>query len=307
MKRIVSLTLIVIFITSLSLAVKSTQVRIEEIKEVEKPVEQEIAKYKPIPILSGEISKPIFSATSVFAVDIDSGLTLYEKNSEEPILPASTTKIVTALVAMDYYLLDDVLTVGKISVTGQKMRLVEGEKITAKNLLYGLLIFSANDAAEVLAESYPGGRGEFISSMNRKAKKIKLSNTSFTNPSGLDGGDHHSTARDLVRAASYAIQNPFFAEVVATTEKKVTSIDGKTVHNLTNINELVGEIDGVLGVKTGWTENAHENLVTFINRDDKRVMIALLGSQDRFSETTELIDWIFENYSWEEVAGPEID
>jgi D-alanyl-D-alanine carboxypeptidase (penicillin-binding protein 5/6) len=306
MQRIVFLTLIIIFIASSTLAVKGMQMRIEENEEVAKEVEYQ-ANYKPIPILNEKTTKPILTALSIYAADIDSGLTLYEKNSEEPILPASTTKIVTALVAMDYYLLDDVITVGDISVPGQKMNLVKNEKISARDLLYGLLIFSANDAAEVLAEGYPGGRGEFIDSMNRKAEKIKLSNTSFTNPTGLDGGDHYSTARDLVRAASYAIQKPFFAEVVATTEKKVTSIDGKTVHNLTNINELVGEIDGVLGVKTGWTENAQENLITFINRDEKRVMIALLGSEDRFSETKELIDWIFDNYSWEEVAGPEVE
>jgi D-alanyl-D-alanine carboxypeptidase len=304
MQKIVFLTLIIIFIVSSTLAVKGMQMRVEENEQVIKEVEYQ-AEYKPIPILNEKVPKLTFTASSVFAADIDSGLTLYEKDSEEPILPASTTKIVTALVAMDYYLLDDVLTVGSISVPGQKMNLIKGEKITARDLLYGLLIFSANDAAEVLAESYPGGREEFISSMNRKANKIKLSNTSFANPTGLDGGDHYSTARDLVRAASFAMQKPFFAEVVATTDKKVTSIDGKIIHKLTNINELVGEIDGVLGVKTGWTEDAQENLVTFISRDEKRVMIALLGSKDRFSETKQLIDWIFDNYSWEEVVGPD--
>lgn len=304
MRRITLLTIIFAFIVSSTLAFIGMQMRIGESGEVEKKVQFE-RKYKPIPLLSDNSSQPILTASSVFANDIDSGLTLFEKNAETPILPASTTKIVTALVAMDYYLLDDVLTVGKISVTGQKMRLVEGEMIAAKDLLYGLLIFSANDAAEVLAENYPGGRDEFISSMNRKAKKVNLSNTSFTNPTGLDGGDHYSTAKDLVRAASYGIQQPFFAEVVATAEKVVTSIDGKFVHNLTNINELVGEVDGVLGVKTGWTENAQENLITYINRDDKRIMIALLGSEDRFNETKQLINWIFESYRWEEVVGPE--
>jgi D-alanyl-D-alanine carboxypeptidase len=282
------------------------QMRVGESGEVERKVQIE-KEYKPIPLLSESSPQLILTASSIFANDIDSGLTLFEKNADTPILPASTTKIITALVAMDYYFLDDVLTVGTISIPGQKMHLVEGEKITARDLLYGLLIFSANDAAEVLAGSYPGGRDEFISSMNRKAKKINLSNTSFTNPTGLDGGDHYSTAKDLARAASYGIQKPFFAEVVATQKKVVTSIDRKIVHNLTNINELVGEVDGVLGVKTGWTENAHESLITYINRDDRRVMIALLGSGDRFKETKQLIDWIFENYKWEEVTGPEVE
>jgi len=306
MKRIALLSIIFVFIASSTLAIISMQMRVGESREVERKVQIE-KEYKPIPLLSENPPQPMLTASSIFASDIDSGLTLFEKNADTPILPASTTKIITALVAIDYYLLDDVLTVGMISIPGQKMRLVEGEKITVRDLLYGLLIFSANDAAEVLAENYPGGRDEFISSMNRKAKKINLSNTSFTNPTGLDGGGHYSTAKDLVRAASYGIQKPFFAEVVATQKKVVTSIDGKIVHNLTNINELVGEVDGVLGVKTGWTENAHENLVTYINRDDNRVMIALLGSGDRFEETKQLIDWIFENYKWEEVAGPEVE
>jgi len=283
------------------------QMRVRESGEVvENKVELE-REYKPIPLLSENSPPPILSASSIFAYDIGSGLTLFETNAETPILPASTTKIVTALVAMDYYFLDDVLTVGEITVPGQKMKLVEKEKITVRDLLYGLLIFSANDAAEVLAENYPGGRDEFISSMNRKAKKINLSNTSFANPTGLDGGGHYSTAKDLVRAASYGINKPFFAEVVATTDKVVTSIDGEIVHNLTNINELVGEVDGVMGVKTGWTENAQENLVTYINRDDRQIMIALLGSEDRFKETEQLIDWLFDNYKWEEVAGPEVE
>lgn len=308
MKKIIFLTIILTFFVSLTLAITSIQTS-DPKSEVEEDVKEVIIKksYKPIPVLREDYSDPDLTAKSVFVNDIDTGSILFEKNADTPILPASTTKIITALVAMDYYSLDDVLKVNGISVVGQKMNLVDGEEITARNLLYGLLIFSANDAAEIFAQNYPGGRDEFISSMNRKAQEINLDNSSFTNPSGLETGDHYSTARDLVRAASYAQKNPFFAEVVATPEIKVTSIDGKIVHNLTNINELVGEVDGVLGVKTGWTENAQENLVTYINRDNKRVMIALLGSEDRFKETTVLIDWIFENYSWEEVSGPQLE
>lgn len=244
---------------------------------------------------------PVISAQSVLAVDLDSGKTLYEKNPDLALLPASTTKIVTALVAMGYYPDDAILTVNGIRVDGQKMGLVSGEKIKAKDLINGLLIYSANDAAEVLAANYPGGRDAFIAAMNLKARQLNLTNTNFTNPSGLETANHFSTARDLVRVSKHAMQNDQFAKVVATRESVVKSADGKINHKLANINELIGKVDGVLGVKTGWTENARENLVTYIERDGKRIMIALLASQDRFGETEELIEWIFENYEWEEI------
>lgn len=258
--------------------------------------------FTPLPRLHEEVTFPIISAQAALAIDLDSGVTLYEKDPDKLLLPASTTKIITALVAMDYYPPDMVIKVGKVKVEGQKMGLVEGEEITAGDLLYGLLIFSANDAAEVLAQNFPGGRDLFIAAMNLKARQLHLENSNFINPSGLDGGTHVSTARDLIRVSEIAMQNPKFAEIVGTKEKEVKSVDGKISHKLVNINELVGSVDGVLGVKTGWTEGARENLVTYIERNGKKVMIALLASQDRFGETRELIEWIFDSYQWKEIT-----
>jgi D-alanyl-D-alanine carboxypeptidase (penicillin-binding protein 5/6) len=258
----------------------------------------------PNPVLSENTSFPIISARAALAVDLDSGVALYEKDPENSLLPASTTKIATALVAMDYYPEDAVLKVGKIQIEGQKMGLVEGEEITARDLLYGLLVFSANDAAEVLAENFPGGRELFIASMNLKVKDLQLENTNFTNPSGLDGEGQFTTAKDLVRLSTVAMKNPRFAEIVRQKEIEVKSTDGRIIHELVTTNELLGNVEGVLGVKTGWTEDARENLVTYIEKDGRRVMIALLASQDRFGETKELIGWIFGNYKWKEVALP---
>lgn len=257
--------------------------------------------FTPIPILSEEAGFPVLSAQAALAVDLDSGITLYEKNPEKPLLPASTTKIVTALVAMDYYQEKASLTVGRVGVEGQKMGLVVGEVITVENLLYGLLVYSANDAAEVLADNFPGGRESFIAAMNLKAEKLHLDNTHFSNPSGLDGNGHMATARDLIRVSEIAMNNKKFRKIVGTKEKEVTSVDGKIKHRLVNINELLGEVEGVLGVKTGWTENARENLVTYLERDGRRIMAVLLASQDRFGETEELIDWVFNNYQWQPV------
>jgi D-alanyl-D-alanine carboxypeptidase (penicillin-binding protein 5/6) len=259
--------------------------------------------FSPIPILTNDNLYPVLSAQSALVIDVDSGISLYEKEPDKELLPASTTKIITALVAMDHFPDDLVVEIKLSKVEGQKMGLKNGEKIKIGDLLYGLLVYSANDAAEALAAAYPGGRDVFIQTMNDKAKELHLNNSSFKNPTGLDGGGHYTTARDLIRVSKVAMRIPRFAEIVGTKEKIITSVNG-VIHKIFNINELLGKVQGVLGVKTGWTENARENLVTYVERDGKKVMIVLLGSQDRFGETTELINWIYDNYSWQEVKYP---
>lgn len=305
-----------VFITSSAL-VLSLVIKTDFTAEV-KSVSKINPDLPPVPVLGIDTSFPLVSAQAALVVDWDSMVTLYEKNPDASLLPASTTKIVTALVAMDYYSDDVILEVGKVNVEGQKMGLRQGEKISAGNLLLGLLVFSANDAAEVLAQDYCAprslgevgscGRDNFVIAMNQKARDLNLENSFFANPTGLDGnGDRiTSTAKDLVRISMVAMEIRRFADIVKTKEITVASVDGKISHKLYNINELVGQVDGVLGVKTGWTENARENLVTYIERDGHKIIIALLGSQDRFGETKELINWIFNAYRWEEVKLPQV-
>lgn len=284
--------LCIAIITIFSSDIKGRAVKTNELKSNEE--ETVIIK----PSLKDGVLFPIVSAQSVLAIDLLSKTILYEKNPDQKLLPASTTKIVTALVALQEYELDQIMKVGKVNVTGQKMGLKMGEQLLFSDLLNGLLIYSANDAAEVIAESHPLGRNAFISLMNEKVLSLGLTNTHFTNPTGLDSGDQYLTARDLSVISEYAMDNLVFSEIVATKERIVKSIDNKNTHKLVNINKLVGDVPGVLGVKTGWTENARENLVTYIERDNKKVMIVVLGSSDRFGETRELIEWIFESYSW---------
>ena len=261
--------------------------------------------FPPNPVLAAEFSFPVISSQGAFAIDLNSGVPLYEKNADAALLPASTTKIITALVALDNYQLDQVLTVGKgVKVDGQKMGLYPGEQMKVKDLLYGLLVYSANDAAMVLAQNFQGGYSDFIDAMNTKAAEIFMINSHFENPVGLDGIGQYSTAKDLVRASEVAMRNPEFAKIVGTKQITVVDVTGKSIYNLRNINELLGSVPGVLGVKTGWTKNARENLVTYIERDGHRVIIAVLGSQDRFGETKELADWIFSNYEWQSVTLP---
>lgn len=257
-----------------------------------------------LPKLSDTSTFPILSAQGAMAVDLDSAVVLFEKNADYPLLPASTTKIMTALVVLDHYKPEQIIKVGRVSVEGQKMHLIMNEEITVEDLLYGLLVYSANDAAEAFAADFPQGRDAFIKAMNEKAIKVGMKNTKFVNPTGLDQDGHRSTARDMVHLAQIAMSNELFAKIVATQQKTVKSIDGKHIHYLRNINELLGKVEGVYGVKTGWTEGARENLVTTVKRNDKTVLIALLGSQDRFGETKELIEWIYKNYTWENIIIP---
>lgn len=255
-----------------------------------------------LPVLKSTDSYPVLSAQGVYAYDMTSGVALYEKSPDTKLFPASTTKMLTALVAMDIYELDKVLNTGTVRVGGASMGLANFEEISVRELLYGVLVHSGNDAAEVLASNAPGGRTEFIKLMNLKAREINALDSRFLNPTGLDEIGQETTARDLARIAAYAMKDELFAEIVSTESYAATNSAGTAVHYLTNRNKLLGVVDGVLGVKTGWTESARENLVTYVERDGNKVLISILGSQDRFGETKELIDWIFNSYNWELVS-----
>jgi serine-type D-Ala-D-Ala carboxypeptidase (penicillin-binding protein 5/6) len=254
-----------------------------------------------LPVMTGSQNFPILSGQGIIAIDGDSNTTLFEKNADTKLLPASTTKIVTAITALDYYKLSDVLAVQTRWIEGQTMGLVLNEKMTFENLLNGLLVYSANDAAIAIADNYPGGKDAFVDAMNAKAQSLHLTLTHFANPIGLDDPNQVTTPRDMVRVAKVAMQNPIFAKIVNTKNVNVSDVTGKFNYSVANVNQLLGTVDGVMGIKTGWTEGAKENLITYVNRDKHPVYIALLGSDDRFGETTQLVNWIYTNYNWQKV------
>lgn len=245
------------------------------------------------------VKAPSLSAQGLIILDLGSGVRILERNATAPFLPASTVKLMTALVALEAFTKEQVLTVPKIVDEGQDIKLVEGEKMSVESLLYGLLIASANDAAETLAVSYPGGKEAFIQRMNEKAKELFLKNTHFVNPTGIDEEKQYSSALDLTLLSRRALWHPLLAQIVATKEVTLTSIDGKITHRMTNINQLLGKVSGVQGIKTGWTEGAGECLITLTERENHKILIVLLGSKDRFGETEKLINWVFTNFSWE--------
>ncbi len=257
-----------------------------------------VQKYQFPPSSKG-INVPALTARAVLVKDLNSGEILYEKNSKSRLPIASTTKIMTALVSSEYFSQNTSLIIKNgAGITGATAGLIEGESLSFRSLLYGMLLNSGNDAAFAIAENYPGGVKSFVSAMNDKAAKLELKNTGFDNPAGFDSPDHFSSAEDLSKISEEALKNPTLAKIFATKETEVTSLDKKYRHKLFNLNKLLSSVVGVLGIKTGTTTLAKENLVGLVERDNKKILTIVLGSDDRFGETTKLIEWTYQNFIW---------
>jgi D-alanyl-D-alanine carboxypeptidase len=271
-----------------------------------RPVIRDINLKLPVPedypVNVNKVPAPLLSARAAVVIDAGSKSILYTKNADLKLLPASTTKIMTGLVALEHYDLNQVITIDSVHQTGQVMKLEPGEKIIVENLLYGLLVQSANDAATILAQNYPGGADKFIGAMNEKAKALGLDNTHFTNATGLDAYDHYTSAHDLALLGAAAMQDPTFKKIVGTRGISVNDTDNAITHDLETINELLGEVAGLSGIKTGWTELAGECFVSFVSRGEHDLVTVVLGSSDRFGETVSLIDWSYSHHRWQAVS-----
>ncbi len=250
----------------------------------------------PIPYVNADVIPPFVTAQGAYIVDLSSFTPVFEKNPDKHFFPASTTKIITALVAADVYKPDDVITISNVAVEGQKMDLIDGEQITAENLLYGTLVHSGNDAAYALANFY--GYEAFVELMNIKAQKLGMKNSYFTNPAGLDNYRQKSTPFDLALAGRALIENPYLRKMVGTKEIIISDTHYSIFHKLTNVNKLLGEIQGLGGLKTGFTENAGENLVSFYRHGEHDYLIVVMNSEDRFVDTTTLVNWIKEQVKY---------
>ncbi len=259
-------------------------------KEVRKKIQRKVH----IPIVINKKILPNTTAKSVFVCDERTLTPLFKKNINKKMYPASTTKIITALVAYDVFKPYQVITVKKPIQEGELMGLINGEEISVNNVLQGMLIQSGNDAAYVLATAY--GYKKFVALMNKKARELKMKNTHFTNPAGLNNPNHYSTAFDLALAAREFLKNKYLSNIVATKEIIVSDVNFKHFHKLTNINKLLGKIKGLGGVKTGYTKEAGENLISLYKKNDKlQYLIVVLKSKDRFKDTQNIINWINNN------------
>ncbi len=270
---------------------------IDEIKTVD------IEMPDRLPYVNDEWSYPVVEATSAIAISQTDGSVLWEKNADEQRAMASTTKLMTAIVALEQLKLDQVISIiaADTQIEPNVMGLAEGEQINVRTLLQGLLIGSNNDAALALARAAGGGDiKKFVELMNEKAIELNLKNTHFANPHGLDADNHYSTARDLAMLAKYAFDNEFIAQTVILHDLTVYSEDRSMSHQLETTNELLDSYLDIRGGKTGFTDNAGQVLIcSAAGQDNNKIITVVMNSPDRFQETKSVIDWVWGNFYWD--------
>lgn len=243
---------------------------------------------------------------SAVVIDQESGRVLYDKNGDRILPMASTTKIMTAIVAIENSDLGDVVVVSKraAAIGGSTVGLKAEEKITMEELLYGLMLRSGNDSAIAIAEHIGGSVEEFAKLMNDKAMELGAYNTSFVTPHGLDREEHYTTAKDLAKITAYAMKNETFAKIVAT--KSISSgVTGNFNRSYSNINKFLYRVDNSDGVKTGFTGNAGKCLVASVRHANGRYICVVLNSSDRWKDAERLVEYSEKNYSFIKIFDKE--
>jgi D-alanyl-D-alanine carboxypeptidase len=257
---------------------------------------EQIASIAPYPQLM-QTSIPDITASAAIVMDLRSQVILFSKNPEIRFSVASTTKVMTALVGLDYFQPTDILTVKRDHVDGSFVGLLKGDQISFETALYGMMLPSGNDAAYTIADNYPGGADAFIKKMNEKAQSLHLSHTHYADPAGLEDDGDYSTVTDLARLASVAIQNPILRPIAATKEKMLTIENTGRVIDAKNLNELLGQ-DGVIGLKTGTTPGAGEVLILVKKEQEHEIVTVVMRSESRFYDTQLLLNLISHNITY---------
>jgi len=243
------------------------------------------------------------NAISAIALDCETKIVLYEKNAYNPIEIASTTKIMTALVAIKCGDLNKKIIISEkaASIRGSEIGLKKGEEITLKELLYGLMLRSGNDAAIAIAEGISGSVDEFLKLMNEYALEIGLLNSNFESPHGLDSVNHYSTAYDLALVTAKAKELKLFNEIV--NSKDIDSKDYNFTRSYHNINKILWLLPNSTGVKTGFTGKAGKCLVTSVKIQNRDVIIVTLNCTPRWQETKKISEFIDRNYTYEKLIS----
>lgn len=258
--------------------------------DVQKEVIETSAELKTIPDINSR---------AAVVIDRASNTVIYGKNENTIRKMASTTKIMTATIVIEQGNLNDIVEVSKkaAGTGGSRLGLKTGDKITVNDLLHGLMLCSGNDSAVALAEHIGGSIEGFSVLMNNKAKELGLKNTNFVTPHGLDKDEHYTTAYELALLSNYALKNPTFAKIVGTKTYTV-NINGYN-KTLSNTNELLGNLNGIYGIKTGFTNGANRCLVTACKRDTLDIICVVLGADTknfRTKDSIKLIEYAFNNF-----------
>lgn len=255
------------------------------------------------PVRDTAVPAPVPDANAALLFHLESGRTLYEKNATLQMPIASLTKLLSALVVTDLFDPSEVVTIasGSVRVDGQKQTLYLGERIFVTDLISMMLVESSNDAAYALA-AYAHGQGiDFVAKMNQKAVELGMQDCRFTDPAGLDD-NAFCTARDLLRLVKSALQTaPQLWPLMAQSQLSVRSADGKIIHEVRSTDELLGQIPGIVGGKTGYTDGALGCLILVVKlpgKDDTLISI-VLGSRSRFADTRALVSWAQRGYQWQ--------
>ena len=243
--------------------------------------------------------RPSTNSRRTVVYDRKSKTVLFGKNEDTKSAMASTTKIMTATIVLENASLNEKVTVSSKAggTGGSRLGLKKGDEATVNELLYGLMLRSGNDAAVALAEHVGGSVSEFANKMNKKAEELGLVNTHFVTPHGLDSSEHYTTAYELAKLTDYALENSKFAEIVGT--KFTTIYINNQPRQISNTNELLGVLNGVVGVKTGFTNNAGRCLVTETKRKDLDIITVVLGADTtkfRTKDSIALIEYTYSNY-----------
>ncbi len=254
-----------------------------------------IFSYNVVESKADELS---MSAKSAVLIDASTGRLLYEKNAYEKMPMASTTKIMTAVVALEYGNVNDTVVAGKnaCGVEGSSIWLSQGEKMSLSDMLFGLMLASGNDAAIAIAEHVGGSVEGFVGMMNETAQKIGAYNTHFANPNGLPSKDHYTTAYDLALISAYAMSNDYFREIVKTQYKTLPWEGHEWDRVVKNKNKILWNYEGGNGIKTGYTKAAGRCLAAAAERDGMQLIAVALDAPDMFSDCTAALNFGFENY-----------
>lgn len=244
------------------------------------------------------VSVPGISAQSAILIEAESGEVVYEKNALVRLPMASTTKIMTAIIAIentDPAMMVEISPLA-VGVEGSSIYLYKGERLSMENLLYALLLESANDAAAAIAIAVAGSIEAFADLMNQKAAELRLTDTHFTNPHGLDDEEHYTTASDLAKIAAYCMRNDLFRTIVATQRMTIPLNDTEGVRLLLNHNRLLRSYEGTIGLKTGYTKRSGRCLVSAAERDGVTLIAVTLNAPDDWDDHRQMFDYGFDKY-----------
>lgn len=239
------------------------------------------------------------SAASAVVIEAETGTVLYSKNMSDKRAMASTTKIMTAILTIEAGDLDREFTVDSLAimVEGTSMGLREGDRVSRRDLLYGIMLPSGNDAANAAAVSVSGSISAFVKKMNEKAGALGLSNTKFANPSGLDAQGHYTTAYDLAMLTAYAMKNEVFREIACCKSKDLEYGNPPYKRTLYNSNKMLTRYEGAVGVKPGFTDNARRCLVSAAERNGTTLIAVTLNASDDWNDHTKMLNYGFSQVS----------